>query len=113
MEELPLQVKEAVNKYYFHRKNQGTDGWNKEEDLEVIDKICSLEGWHYQAAAGTFWFSKKTPEGKVVIKINEETFPNKGETNVLADGEPFGALAEITTTLRKSGREPLFINGNK
>jgi hypothetical protein len=111
---LPLSIQEGLQKYYFNRSHQKEHGWNKSADLDMIDKICTHEGWGYQATAGTFWFSKKLSNGnKVVIKISEDTFANGGESNLLATGEPYGAFAEITDALEKVGRKPLFINGNK
>lgn len=110
---LPLSIQEGLQKYYFNRSHQKEHGWDKSADLDLIDKICTQEGWGYQACAGTFWFTKKVPEGKVVIKICEDTFSNGGESNVFAPGEPYGAFAEITEALEKVGKKPCFINGNE
>jgi len=105
-EQLPLPIIESLQKYYFHRNHQSTDGWDKAADLDLIDKMCTEEKWGYQACAGTFWFSKKLTNGTLVIKVSESTFPDGGISSVKGNGEPFGAFSEITPLSEKTAKNP-------
>jgi hypothetical protein len=100
-EQLPLAIKEAVHKYYIHRERQTRDGWDKEADIILIDKMCSQEGWGYEAVAGHFWFSKKTLLGTHVIEITERTLPEGGYSNINDDKEPYGVFSWIVNVLKE------------
>ena len=86
--DLPLPIREALSKYYLHRKLQNEPGfhWDKTADLVMLDKIINSEaqGWGYMAIAGTFWFhriprpSPPTPR-KLDIKVTENTLKDGGK----------------------------------
>ena len=86
--DLPLPIREALSKYYFHRRlqNEGKAEWDKQADLVLLDKIIESEaqGWGYEASAGTFWFQRiprplpPTPR-KLNIKVTEATLKDGGE----------------------------------
>ncbi len=81
---LPNKLLLAIARYYINRSNQyevahngngykimerSKRSWNKDVDLDFIEKNCP-EGMSYSAIAGTFWFSR----GKKTIKIDESNF---------------------------------------
>ena len=88
------KVIEAIKDYFYNRSrqydvtysNETKSGykaertkfqWDKDGDLNKISKAVLKQGFvRFQAIAGTFWFTYKTPSGKFpTIKTDEDLFP--------------------------------------
>jgi hypothetical protein len=67
-----------IQDYYFHRTQQKVGkSWNKQEDLNRIETVARTQGFAFEAAAGTFFLSWRTPTKKLrrTLVISEKTFP--------------------------------------
>jgi len=104
----------TLTRYYVNCENQSTVKWNKFEDLDIIFKAAREENWAVEASAGTFWFSKNSDKGRIVVKINMNSYMKDGFVDIEIGGErSFGARATITEILAKHGRTPNFIDADE
>ena len=56
--------------------------WDKEGDLHKINELANKEGWHFQACAGTMWFSRWGNKTKTLthsFECNESNYLDGGE----------------------------------
>lgn len=79
---LSLEILHMLNLYYKNRKDQHEQVWDKQRDLVGVVHAASKDGWTVEAVAGTFWFSKPSPLGTVIVKVNENNYLTGGESNV-------------------------------
>jgi hypothetical protein len=95
-------------------KNQAAVKWDKGEDLDIIFKAARKEDWKVQASAGTFWFSKESDRGRIVVEVHMDSYMTDGSVDVEIGGtKDFGAFAMITEVLAKHGKTPNFINADE
>lgn len=67
----------AIEAYYKNRARQGVVPWDKMADLEAIQDAIrqSSTKYHFQAIAGTFFFSYNTRRYRVTWQTSEAAFP--------------------------------------
>lgn len=67
----------AILRYFHNRNRQGRGGykWDKQADLEAIDR-ATPRNFRFDAAAGTFFFTKTTKRQRRVYRTNDERFPD-------------------------------------
>ena len=77
MKTITNAMRSAIQTYYFHRLRAvaGTHKWDKQADLEAIDHLAQKMGFHFDAAAGTMWFTYDTKTTHVVLVTNGNDFP--------------------------------------
>ena len=69
-------LRSAIQTYYFNRSRAATHKWNKQADLEAIDHLAQKMGFHFEAAAGTMWFTYRTKTTKVTLVTSGNRFPD-------------------------------------
>jgi len=99
---LPIAIFGAVVTYYNHRRSQHEKHWDRDYDLASICNAAKFNGWTVEAVAGTFWFSKPSPLGTVVVKVNENNYLTGGESNV---GESLAKHPMLDWVMGKLGRK--------
>lgn len=57
---LSMDLIAAMARYYSHRHKQkfNNTGWDKQKDLNSINKVAAKHNFGVCAVAGTFWFSR-------------------------------------------------------
>ncbi len=78
---LPVTLTRAVAMYYANRACSEHQMWDKEDDLNKINKVATKLGLSFSACAGTFWFKRK--KDKSTLKVDESTFPFATRCKVL------------------------------